>query len=71
MYAVGAELQLKDRWTVRLEWAHFEQRPVVTSFSRTVTGVGVPFGTTADVVVATPMPRGMVSLLVSFRLGKG
>jgi len=75
MYVVGGELAITERflgaaWTVRAEWAHIDQEPMVNTFMRTMTGSGVSPGTTVPVTISTPMPSGVIRALLSVRLGR-
>ncbi|HEX5071096.1 MAG TPA: outer membrane beta-barrel protein [Vicinamibacterales bacterium] len=75
MYVIGADLQLTESfvgmpWSARVEWAYINQDPIVNTFSRTVTGPGVPAGTVVPIVITTPMSKGVIRTSISIRLGK-
>ena len=57
------------RWAIRLDWLVVPGEPVANDFSRTVSGIGIPAGTTRLVAMRTELPPGM--LMATFVLGLG
>ena len=67
--AYGVQFNLASRLALRFEWLQFQNKAIVNNFSRTVSGLGIPAGTTAPVTTSTPLPRGALRILIDVRFG--